>query len=199
MNAVSLVLAAGKAERFGSAKQLAFVDGTSLLNRAVAAFDSITPNKVIVVLGARYDLIAPTVTGSQHCVFAKNWAMGMSSSIKVGLTYALSEFGNDLSHVAIGLGDQIDVTEHQLNKLENKMHSNPDSIVAAKYNDTLGAPAIFPRQYFNDLLSLKAKEGAKSLIARFVNNVKTIDMPEANVDIDTVAELEQWQQSQNNR
>lgn len=199
MNAVSLVLAAGKAERFGSAKQLVNVDGVSLLNRAVAGFNSITPEKVIVVLGARYELIKPTVNGSRHCIVAQNWTMGMSSSIEVGLTYALSEFGDNITHLAIGLGDQIDVTEHQLNKLKNEMLNSPDCIVAAKYNETVGVPAIFPRQYFDDLLSLKTKEGAKSLFARFANNVKTVDMPEANVDIDTLAELELWQKSQNNR
>jgi CTP:molybdopterin cytidylyltransferase MocA len=47
-----LVLAAGQASRFGSAKQLAILDGRPLLEHAVRAITASVIGRVIVVLGA---------------------------------------------------------------------------------------------------------------------------------------------------
>lgn len=198
MALVSLVLAAGSASRFGSSKQLINIDGQTLLNRAAEAFNMITPERVVVVLGARFEDIYPTVNGAYHCVYASNWQQGMSASIASGMEYALTEFGAKMTHVAIGLGDQINIRSNNIAKLQTLSQGNQASIIAAKYNNNYGAPAIFPAQYFKSLMALKGLQGAKSVISQNVNNMMSVEMPEALFDIDTIAQLEQWHKCQNN-
>ena len=54
-----LVLAAGRGSRFGSAKQLADLDGRPLLEHAIEAMTSSDVDRVVVVLGAGADDVAP--------------------------------------------------------------------------------------------------------------------------------------------
>ncbi len=62
--------------------------------------------------------------------------------------------------------------------------------MAAKYADTCGAPVIFPRRYFGELRSLHGDTGAKSLLRRYIDEVYTVSMEEAAVDIDTQSDYE---------
>ena len=59
---------------------------------------------------------------------------------------------------------------------------------ASAYADTLGVPAIFPRQYFPQILQLGGDRGAKAVIEANAANVTAVAIPEAAMDIDTQAD-----------
>ncbi len=59
-------------------------------------------------------------------------------------------------------------------------------IVASRYSDAFGAPAVFHRSLFGDLAGLAGDEGAKKIIVRHLRSTLFVDLPEAGIDVDTV-------------
>jgi molybdenum cofactor cytidylyltransferase len=58
-------------------------------------------------------------------------------------------------------------------------------IVAARYNQRLGVPAIFPSRLFPALAGLRGQEGARSILRDPGEQIIPFDLPEAGMDIDT--------------
>jgi len=58
------------------------------------------------------------------------------------------------------------------------------AIVAAQYDETVGVPALFSKELFNDLLELKGDKGARQLIRDHIPFVETIEIEKAAIDID---------------
>jgi nicotine blue oxidoreductase len=99
------VLAAGEGRRFGGPKQLALLDGRPLIEHALAALSGL--DHVVVVLGARAEEIrARRTSGAPRSWSARDWADGMSASLRHGLS-ALA----GAEEVVITLADQPFITQ----------------------------------------------------------------------------------------
>ena len=106
---LGVVLAAGAGKRFEASggdgpKQLAVVDGQTLVERAVAAATDAGLDEVVVIAGA-VDLSAaglPVVVLDNE-----RWAEGMATSVQVGIAHARAA-GHDA--IVVGLADQPGVT-----------------------------------------------------------------------------------------
>jgi CTP:molybdopterin cytidylyltransferase MocA len=53
----------------------------------------------------------------------------------------------------------------------------------------VGAPTIFPTQYFSQLSQLKGDKGAKTMLQQYSQQVIGLTMPEAALDVDTPDDL----------
>lgn len=60
----------------------------------------------------------------------------------------------------------------------------PTHIVASEYRNAVGVPALFPAEFFADLVALTGDRGAKPLFTKFQNRLLRIPLPEAGFDID---------------
>lgn len=180
-----VLLAAGASSRMGTPKQLLKVRGTSLIRRAAEhALDS-RCGPVVVVLGANAELIAPELHGlAIHMAVNRDWAAGMSSSIRCGLKSLLA-LDSRIQGVIVFLGDQPKVTGNSLQRLATAHVQSGSGLVAASYSGCIGTPALFSRVYFDELSELEGQGGAKSFLERHARRVLTIDTPEAAWDLDT--------------
>ena len=182
----AIVLAAGASTRFGSAKQLARVAGRSLLHTAVARAGEVAGNAVVVVLGAHAAELTPLLNQSAASVIInREWREGMASSIRAGV----SRLPGSCTAVLLMLVDQVAVTGEDLKRLVGAWRRQPDYIAAACYGTATGAPAIFPRATFSDLLSLRGDRGARALLQRNPDRVVRVPMERAAIDIDTPEDL----------
>lgn len=69
-------------------------------------------------------------------------------------------------------------------------HNESDHLITAcGYDKSYGAPAIFDRKVFIDLLNLSGEQGAKKVIQKHFNKTQVISYPEAQIDIDTPKDL----------
>jgi molybdenum cofactor cytidylyltransferase len=184
-----LVLAAGAGTRFGSAKQLAPVNGVPMLRLALNRALSLAGAQVSVVIGAHAGEVAPVLGRlAVNVVVNRQWEEGMSSSIRAGLASVPGSVGG----VLLLLADQVGVSEADLQRLCDAWRRSPNAIVAAQYGGGHGVPALFPRSQFALLHSLRGERGARALLRGGGLGVLGVPMPSAAHDIDTRAELDQY-------
>lgn len=177
-----IVLAAGGSTRFGALKQLLEFKGKSLLNRSVKLACDVVNNRVVVVHGPKPTKCQREISAYEVLnLVNEDWQSGLSSS----LALAIESLPADYDAVLVLLCDQPLIERPQVDLLINAWSANPEKIIASKYADTTGVPAIIPRTYFQQLLKLTGDEGAKKILARFSNDVVTVPIPEAEYDIDT--------------
>lgn len=173
-----IILAAGESSRFGQPKQLALFNGQTLIQRAVDAALGTKCHPIVVVLGANAESIAPQIEGSVTITSNPDWASGMGSSIRCGL----SAIESQIDAVIITLCDQPLITSDVLNRFVN---AEDQGLVAAQYANSIGVPALFGREFFSALHGLKGKEGAKQILTQNAARAIRISCPEAAIDIDT--------------
>lgn len=178
-----IILAAGGSSRMGSPKQLLPYRGVSLVRHAAnAALESIA-DRVVVVIGGYADEVRNELDGlALSIVENRSWQAGMSSSMRAGLQELLAD---QIESVIIMLCDQPFATADVLNELVNTQRVTGKPIVASTYGTTRGAPALFTRELFSELMSLTADEGARRIISAHPDDVATISFAQGAVDIDT--------------
>lgn len=181
-----LVLAAGAAQRFGAAKQLARLDGLALVVRVVRALAPACPAGVVVVTGAYQEEVARALSGEPaRCVYNPGWRAGMGSSIGRGL----DQLGAQPSAALIALADQPGIETLHFLALVAAWRQQAEQPAAAVYGGHAGVPAIFPRSYWPELQQLQGDRGARSLL-RDSMGLTEVDLPAAAWDVDEPGDLQ---------
>ena len=173
-----LVLAAGAASRFGSAKQLLNYRGRSLVQHCIDKANRLCPGRVFVVLGANQELIEPLISDAK-IIRNHDWQQGLGVSIAAGI----DNIDPQSDGLLILLADQVALTTDELNLLLDAFDGS--NTVAAQYAGRRGVPAIFPPSLYAELKALSGDSGAKALLQRSDINITEIDLPNAAMDIDT--------------
>lgn len=188
-----IILAAGESKRFDYfPKQLLELNGKTLIRSAVSNALNSAADLVCVVLGANAGQIGPEIEDLPvETVVNEDWGAGMASSLQRGLRRLL-EIEPDLGGVGMILCDQPLIDPKIIDQLIASFRPGSPLIVASEYAETLGVPAIFSCQIFDELLNLKAGENAKKIILRDLTRITRIPVPQAAYDIDSKEDLQQF-------
>jgi molybdenum cofactor cytidylyltransferase len=180
-----VLLAAGASTRLGNPKQLLLHQGKTLLEHGLqVALDS-GEKPIVAVLGANAEIMMKQIKNEAvHLVINKNWQEGIAASIRCGLEKLL-EISPRVEAVIIMVCDQPFVTPKLLNDLASNYQESGKPIVASRYENSLGTPALFDKTIFTALLALKGDIGAKKFIREQVDLVSEVDFPLGHIDIDT--------------
>lgn len=185
-----IILAAGASTRMGKPKQLLAYQGRSLLRHTAEIAIASSSQPVIVILGANAESIKPEINHLPvQIVENPQWVEGMNSSIRVGIE-ALNQ---NIEAVIITLCDQPFISSKLIHQLIEAYHLTNKPIVASKYANTFGVPALFNHTFFSQLATLKQGEGAKQIIKKHINQVTSIPFSQGYIDIDTPDDYEQLQ------
>lgn len=182
-NVYAIILAAGASSRLGRPKQLLRWQNRSLLELTVANATSLLPERVFVVLGAHAEAIHNTTAlGHVRVIHNPNWREGIASSIRTGIR-ALPKSADAALML---LCDQPLLGREHLQTLLDAWHREPTRIIASRYHQMPGVPALFPASYFNELLTLAGDQGAKRLLLKYSRSLLQLSLREAELDIDTL-------------
>ena len=181
----ALVLAAGSARRFGALKQLQPIEGEALLLR-VARRAGAAVDHTAVVLGSHAEALAALLAEEPFTLHVNpRWAEGLATSIRTGI----AALPRSCAGAMVVLADQAAIGAAQYVQLAALWRQAPDSIAAAYYSGSAGAPAIFPRRLFGALLALEGDVGARGLLRAHASDLITLAMPSAALDLDTPEDL----------
>jgi molybdenum cofactor cytidylyltransferase len=193
MNGI-ILLAAGSSSRLGQAKQLLSFQGKTLLQHSVEVALASSSAPVVVVLGANAEVITSHLAAYDvHLTINENWAEGMASSIRKGLS-ELQSIAPEATGGLFLLCDQPYVSTELLDSMVTVKGQTKKKMVACAYQDTLGAPVLFDQSLFPLLQQLQGHEGAKKIIARFPADTASVPFPLGAIDIDTPSEYAALQQ-----
>jgi molybdenum cofactor cytidylyltransferase len=187
----AVVLAAGGSSRMGTPKQLLEIDGLPLVARAADAVIRSGASPIVLVLGAEAERVRAAVAGRPLLVVPNpEWGTGIASSIRAGIA-ALVSAEPGLDAALISTSDQPALSGEVILRLL-ALHRASGRIASARYAGRNGAPAIFGRGRFAELMGLAGDEGARRLLNSDAGGVVAAEFPDLEHDIDTFADLDDW-------
>jgi molybdenum cofactor cytidylyltransferase len=188
MSTAAVILAAGASSRMGSPKQALRCGGTSLLRRAALTALDAGCEPVVVVTGAHAEQSRRELDGlGVQETLNEEWPEGIASSIRAGVHYVAANTSADA--VIVMLCDQPRVGADVLMALVAAHAGTAKPIVACRYADTSGVPALFARTVWADLTLLTGHSGAKQIIESDPSRVHLVPFPDGAIDIDTPADF----------
>jgi CTP:molybdopterin cytidylyltransferase MocA len=180
-----LVLAAGAGTRFGSAKQLANLEGKPMLEHAVRAMVASSVGRVVVVLGSGAEEVLDAVDmhGAEGVV-CERWAEGQSASLACGLAEL-----SDCEAVVVTLGDQPRVAPDAIRRVI-AARGDGAAAVRATYHGEPGHPVLLERDLFERMRDVSGDHGARNLLISMHTREVPCDDLGGGEDVDTPAELD---------
>ena len=195
----ALVLAAGRASRFGGAKLLAPWRGGALIDGALAAAFSSEADPVVLVVGAQGAEVAAAAWRWVDCanaaprlrvVEATGWAKGLSASLRAGL----AALGPEIAGTYIFLADMPRAPGSVLAPLAQALRAGAPAAVPMCAG-VMGHPALIGAGLFPDIAQLTGDRGARAILERLGPAVARIETDDDGVlfDVDTPDALAQLQ------
>lgn len=177
----AIILAAGSSSRMGQSKQLLPWGNESLLRHAVNTALQSGVNTVFVVLGSNADAHRNEIKDLDVTIVVNNeWQRGMGSSLKAGLHQAL----NGADGIMLMVCDQPLISSSHLVALINNFKDAESKIVASRYQDAVGVPAVFSKDMIGELMNIPDDQGARSVIAAHLSQTSFIELA-SGTDVDT--------------
>ncbi len=184
----AIVLAAGSARRFGGPKLSAPWRGTTVLGAAIRSAVEAPVESVLVVAGAWPDAArAAAAVASVRCLHARDYAKGMSASIRAGVR----ALPRDARGVFLFLGD-MPATPPGLPQTMAHRLAGDVLAVAPTWEGMRGHPVLFARELFPDLLALTGDRGARALLDRLGDRLALVEAADSGIvfDVDQPSDLE---------
>jgi molybdenum cofactor cytidylyltransferase len=190
MRVVGVVLAAGRATRFGATKVLAPLEGRPLLAHVLERLATAGIGDVVVVLGDEAAAIEASVdwpAGTMRVV-NPDPSRGLASSLALGVA-AARHLRPEPDAVLVALGDQPRVDPSVVAALIAAADAGRPLVVPRYPDATNPNPVLVLRGGFDLVAETSGDRGLGPLIARRPELVREIVVAGANPDIDTPGDL----------
>ncbi|MBI4320965.1 MAG: molybdenum cofactor cytidylyltransferase [Chloroflexi bacterium] len=190
----AIVLAAGQSIRMGCPKLLLHIKGKSLVRHVVENALASSAHEVIVVLGYQADQVAYQLKGlNVKLVHNPSFAQGQSTSVIAGLRAVRL----DADGVVVMMGDQPFVGPDIINALIRRHYDTRCLIAVPQYEGKNGAPVLFDRTLFPELMASTGDKGGRDLIRKHAGSVQIVPIQSslAAKDADTREEYEELLQA----
>jgi molybdenum cofactor cytidylyltransferase len=179
----ALLLAAGRGERMGQAKQLLPLGEQRMIEASLHNLLASQVTEIIVVIGFAAEEIRPLVPVNKRLkvVINPQFEKGMSTSIHVGLKAADPQ----AQGILIALADQPFIPSEVIDQLIERFAAGEKGIVLPLYQGEQGHPVILRRQaYEQELLALSGDVGGKEIVRRHLEDVLEVAVASRGVIVD---------------
>jgi CTP:molybdopterin cytidylyltransferase MocA len=178
----AVVLAAGMSRRYGSPKQLAVLDGRTMLEHVIRAARAARLEPVVVVVPV---WLPPPAGAAGELRWIRNPfpERGMSLSLRLGL----AAIAPDTTAAVILLGDQPGIRTATISAVVAARGSRP--LVAALAEGVLVPPVLIERTHFSLADGLSGDVGLRDLLRGNPALVTSVPVPTHAPDVDTPDDL----------
>ena len=174
----------------GSPKQLLQIEGKSLIHRTAEIALATDCYPVVMVIGANKPQIAPEIVDLPLTIIDNPmWHEGMSSSVKMGLAGVYMTY-KEIEAVIILVCDQPYLSVSLLERMVEIYTTKKPRLIACRYGEELGVPALFDRTLFEELLDLKGDKGAKPVLMKHLDEAHILQFEAGSIDLDTPDEYQ---------
>ena len=141
-----------------------------------------------MVVGADAERVRASVQDLDGVSVCSNpdWQSGLASSLRTGLQEVRKDA--QVEGLLVTVSDQPHISVDILTQLTDSFASG-HRLVASEYHGVLGVPAVFGKEYFDDLSRLSGDQGAGSWLRARASNVQSIAVSDAEIDIDTESDV----------
>lgn len=158
----AVVLAAGRASRYGATKQLVEVDGRPLVRHAVDTAVAAGCAPVLVVVGHDAERVRAVLPAGAQAVDNPAHAEGQASSLRAGVAAASRTQADAL---VVLLADQPGVQADVVRQVI-AAYAQGHPVVRARYTDRSGHPVLFDRSVWAALGEVAGDVGAREVLGR---------------------------------
>ena len=178
----AVVLAAGESRRFGGRKQLARLEGRTLLEHVLLRADAAGLRPIVAVVPL---WLTRPARASDDLIWVRNPApeRGLSHSLRLGLAAVPEGIGAAI----ILLGDQPTVTTEAIGTLLSARGKRP--IIAGAANGILAPPLLIERRQFGVVQELSGDIGLREVLTVHPEWVTAVDVGAHAPDVDTPDDL----------
>jgi molybdenum cofactor cytidylyltransferase len=185
----AIVLAAGRARRFGAQKLLAPFGASTVVRTVVDTMRGCGVDYLVVVGGPDSDAVRASV-GGPPVVWVENPQpdRGLGSSVAAGV----SALPPNVGAVLMVLGDQPTVSAEVIARVMSTWREGGGPVVAPRYRGLRGNPVLFDAAMFAQLAALDGEHGARDLVASDPSRVTMVDVEAPPpMDIDTPGDYDE--------
>jgi molybdenum cofactor cytidylyltransferase len=181
----AILLAAGRAQRFGSAKLLVPIAGIPLGVVAYRNLRAAIDDVLVVVRPDDAMLARRYAEEGARVVVAERADEGMGASLAAGIAAVEPTAG-----VVVALADMPWIAPATIRSIAGAIESGA-SIAAPVHNGERGHPVGFASFHRAALLALRGDEGARAILAAHRDALTLLDVEDPGVlrDVDTTADL----------
>ncbi len=205
-----ILIAGGNSSRLGHMKQLIKINNKTFLKNSFEIAQQLS-SFAIAILGYNQEKLITQVNENKSLVdnfiFNEDWPIGMGTSIALGVEYfsdpTIFKDETKIDAIMIMQCDQYRLTFEDYSNLIEVWRNSDKGIVASQYleicsdedqdinsnKSTIGAPAIFSKFYYDELLLLKEK-GAKALLIKYSKDLEVVKLDDAAFDLDSEKDLD---------
>jgi len=173
----------------GTVKQLLQLDGRPLLQRALDNVRASAVRDIVLVLGSSAEAIRRQIDiQNVRVVFNENYAQGMGTSLRAGL----SAVDPEADAALIVLADQPFVRAATINQLIAEHSSSKAQIVIPTYRGFRGNPVLLDRSVFPEVMALGGDIGCRAIFGDHPQGILKVPVDDAGIllDIDRQSDLE---------
>jgi CTP:molybdopterin cytidylyltransferase MocA len=172
-----VVLAAGAGRRYGMPKALVRYRGKLLVERAVDTLREAGLSHIVVVLGAEAERVRELAPGLPGVVINPDWASGLASSLKTGLSFA------DADAAVVLLVDMPGVSAEAVRRVSAV--ASKDALVMGGYGDRRGHPVLLGRRHWAGVAATATGDsGARDYLRAHAADVQVVAVGDVADDLD---------------
>ncbi len=177
-----VIMASGAAKRFGTNKLLASLGGKPLVSYA---FHNLPQGLARTVVVTRDETVAAMARTEGFEPLLHSLPQ-VSDTIRLGIEAML-----DMDGCLFCMGDQPGCSPATQEKLLQTFETNPEGIIRASYQGQPGAPVLFSKAYFTELLALTGEQAGSVVIRNHAGHVRYVEAASAQelMDVDTPQQL----------
>jgi molybdenum cofactor cytidylyltransferase len=191
----AVVLAAGESSRMGRPKALLPIEGTSFIERIVAALQRTEAAKIVVVLGHNAASLREKIARLPVTFIVNpDYKKGQLSSLQAAIRYLLSLPEPERPEgMLVHLVDHPYIDAELVDIMIRRFRESQSLIVVPRCGARRGHPVLFSAALFGELLDAPVDQGAKAVVNAHREETLEIETDQAGItiDIDTPEEYRQ--------